>query len=53
MSANLLYWSIKAATRNFDVSRVSLLPLDGNQKEYEVQEHIATKLEVNIRNFQH
>ena len=48
-NATLLYWFINVVARHFRMSRGGSLLLDGNPKWYEVEDHIATKVEVNPR----
>ena len=49
MNATVLSWFINVLTRIFRMSRGGCLLLDENPKGYEVAEHIATKVEVNLR----
>ena len=47
-NATLLSWFLNVVTINFMMSRGGRFLLDGNPKVYEVKEHIATKVDVNI-----
>ena len=49
MNATFLSWFINVVTRNFRVIRGGHWLLDGDPKGYEVAEHIAKRVEVNIR----
>ena len=47
MNATILSLLLNVVTRNLRMSRGGHFLLDGNTKGYEVEEHIATKVEVN------
>ena len=49
MNATFLSLLLNIVTINFRMSRGGRLLMDGNPKEYEVAEHMATKFEVNPR----
>ena len=51
MNETFLSWFLNVVTINFRTSRGGRLLLGGNPKDYEVAEHIATKVEVNPRMF--
>ena len=46
MNSNFLSLFLNVVTRNFRMSRGVRLLLDGNTNRYEVENHIATKFEV-------
>ena len=47
MNATFLSWFLNVVTRNLRMSRGGRLLMDGNPRGCEVEEHIATKVEVN------
>ena len=49
MNATFLSLFLNVVTRNFRISRGGRLLLDGNQKGYEVAEHIVKNVDVNTQ----
>ena len=47
MNINFLSWFLNVVTSNLSMSRGIIFIMDVNPKEYEVSEHIATKVKVN------
>ena len=49
MNATFLFWFTNVVKNDLRMSRGVILILDVNPKGYEVSEHIATKVKVNLR----
>ena len=49
MNVTFLFWFLNVMKINLKMSIIGHLFLDGNPKSYEVAEHIATKVELNLQ----